>query len=117
MYRMSALKIEIVVWVFIFVKNIGTVKYHCRGLQAIGVDSKSYSIILVHKVQKKLPEEIRLILCRKMNESFDDNDWELPYLLNCLRIEIEAREKCAPGKKEFQRVNTGYPTAAALTTR
>ena len=43
-------------------------------------------------------------------------DWELADLLNCLRIEIEAREKCAPGKKEFKGVNTGHPTAAALTT-
>ena len=51
-----------------------------------------------------------------MNEAYGDNDWQLADLLNCLRIEIEAREKCAPGKKEFKRVNPGYPTAGALTT-
>ena len=97
-------------------KFYDTVETHCRGLQAIGVDPKAYSIILVNMVQKKLPEEIRLILSRKMNEAYGDNDWQLADLLNCLRIEIEAREKCAPGKKEFKRVNPGYPTAAALTT-
>ena len=97
-------------------KFYDTVEAHCRGLQAIGVDPKSYSIILVNMVQKKLPEEIKLILSRKMNESCGENDWELSDLLNYLRIEIEAREKCAPGKKEVNRAKVGYPTAAALTT-
>ena len=97
-------------------KFYDTVEAHCRGLQAIGVDPKSYSIILVNMVQKKLPEEIRLILSRKMNETCGDSDWELSELLNCLRIEIEAREKCAPERKDVKRANIGYPTAAALTT-
>ena len=97
-------------------KFYDTVEAHCRGLQAIGVDPKSYSIILVNMIQKKLPEEIKLILSRKMNESCGENDWELSDLLNYLRIEIEAREKCAPGKKEVNRAKVGYPTAAALTT-
>ena len=50
-----------------------------------------------------------------MNETYGDIDWELSELLNCLRIEIEAREKCAPGRKDVKRANIGYPTAAALT--
>ena len=51
-----------------------------------------------------------------MNETCGDSDWELSELLNCLRIEIEAREKCAPERKDVKRANIGYPTAAALTT-
>ena len=95
-------------------KFYDTEETHCRGLQAIGVDPKSYSIILVNMVQTKLLEEIRLTLSRKMNEACGDNDWELADLLNCLRVEIETGEKSAPGKKEFKRVNPAYPTAATL---
>ena len=92
------------------------VEAHFRRLQALGVDRKSYSIILVNTIQKKLPEETKLILSRKMNESCCENDLELFDLLNYLRIEIEAREKCAPGKKEINKAKVGYPIAAALTT-
>ena len=97
-------------------KFYDTVEAHCRGLQGIGVDPKSYSTILVDIIQKKLPEEIRLIISRKMNETYGENDWKLSDVLNCLRIEKEAREKCAVGKKDVNRAKVGYPTAAALTT-
>ena len=51
-----------------------------------------------------------------MNETCGDSGWELSELLNCFRIEIEARERCVPERKDVKRANVGYPSAAALTT-
>ena len=97
-------------------KFYDTMEAHCRGLLAIGVNPKTYNIILVNIVQKILPEEFRLILSRKINETCGDSDLELSELLNCLRIEIEAREKCAPERKDVKRANIRYPTAAAVAS-
>ena len=67
-------------------------------------------------LQKKIPEGIRLILSGKVNKTCGDSDWELSELLNCLGIEIEEREKCAPGRKDVKKPNAECAISAVLTT-
>ena len=48
---------------------------------------------------QKLPEEVQLIVSRKLNEEYKDkdateSDWELSKLTEVLKTELEAREKC-----------------------
>ena len=45
-----------------------TVEIHCRGLQSLGVDPKTYGTVLVNLLSQKLPEEIQLIISRKLSE-------------------------------------------------
>ena len=81
-----------------------TVEIHCTGLQSSGVDPKTYGTVLVNLLLQKLPEEIQLIISRKLSELHGDEDWELPKLLEILKVEIEAREKCSAGKLYPKRV-------------
>ena len=98
-------------------KFYDTVETHSRGLQSLGVDEQAYGTVLVNVLLKRLPEDIQIIISRKMAERDDGSDWKLPQLLEILKLEIEAREKCSHGKREARR-NTGdhYATAATLTT-
>ena len=90
-----------------------TVEIHCRGPQSLGVDPKTYGTVLVNLLLQKLLEKIELIISRKLSELHGDEDWELPKLLEILKVEIEAREKCSavPQRSGI----SGYATAAALT--
>ena len=94
-----------------------TVEIHCRGLQSLGVDPKTYGTVLVNLLLQKLPEEIQLIISRKLSELHGDEDWELPKLLEILKVEIKAREKCNAGKLFPKRSDmSANATAPALTT-
>ena len=105
-------------------KFYDTVETHCRGLKVLGVESSSYGTFLVNILLQRLPDEIKLIISRKMNEVSGDDDWNLDTLLDILKTEFEAREKCMitsrkqypqgiPNKKLYR--NTSIPaTASAL---
>ena len=105
-------------------KFYDTVETHCRGLKALGVESSSYGTVLVNILLQRLPDEIKLIISRKMNEVSGDDNWNLGTLLDILKTELEAREKCmitsrkqypqgVPNKKPY--LNTSIPaTASAL---
>ena len=105
-------------------KFYDTVETHCRGLKALGVESSSYGTVLVNILLQRLPDEIKLIISRKMNEVSGDDNWNLDTLLDILKTEVEAREKCmitsrkqypqgVPNKKLYR--NTSIPaTASAL---
>ena len=71
-----------------------TVETHCRGLKALGVESSSYGTVLVNISLQRLPDEIKLIISRKMNEVSGGDNWNLDTLLDILKTEAEAREKC-----------------------
>ena len=63
-------------------KFYDAIEIHCRGLQPLGVDPKAYGTVLVNLLLQKLPEEVQLIISRKLNEEYKDNDatesdWEL----------------------------------------
>ena len=72
-----------------------TIEIHCRGLQSLGVDPKTYGTVLVSSLLQKLPEEIQPIISRKLSELHGDEDWELLKLFETLKVEVEAREKCS----------------------
>ena len=71
-----------------------TVETHCWGLKALGIESSSYGTVLVNILLQRLPDEIKLIISRKMNEVSGDDNWNLDTLLDILKTEVEAREKC-----------------------
>ena len=75
-------------------KFYDTVETHCRGLKALGVESSSYRTILVNIFLQRLPDEIKLIISRKMNEVSGDDNWNFDTLLDILQTEVEVREKC-----------------------
>ena len=105
-------------------KSYDTVETHCRGLKALGVESSSYGTFLVNILLQRLPDEIKLIISRKMNEVSGDDNWNLDTRLDILKTEVEAREKCmitsrkqypqgVPNKKPYR--TTSIPaTASAL---
>ena len=68
-------------------KFYDTVEQHCRGLQALGVDSSSYGTILVNILLQRLPENIKLIISRKMGESSGSSEWKIEELLDILKTE------------------------------
>ena len=60
-----------------------------RSLEAIGVQTETYEAILTPEILKKLPEELRILITRKLPDS-----WDLRSLLNIFREELQVREKC-----------------------
>ena len=60
-----------------------------RSLEAIGVQTETYEAILTPEILKKLPEELRILITRKLPDS-----WDLRSLLKIFREELQVREKC-----------------------
>ena len=63
---------------------------HVRGLQALGVATEQYDTLLISLLQIKFPDEIQVSIRRKCGS----NAWNLKTLIDALRAEIEARERC-----------------------
>ena len=72
-----------------------SIEAHVRGLQALDVTSESYGKLMVPILLSKLPEDIRLIISRQKKEE----TWSLDNLLEALKEEITARERCAVNSK------------------
>ena len=62
-----------------------------RALEALGIGSEQYGVLLSPMVLSRLPQEIKLEFGRK-----DDNDGDINFLLDFLRKEIVRREKSLP---------------------
>ena len=60
-----------------------------RSLKSLGVESGTYSTLLCPIVISKLPDELRLIIGRKIGE----DEWKLEEVLDDLLQEVEARER------------------------
>ena len=67
------------------------IEVHCRGLNGLGVTAESYGSILVPVLLSKLPSDIKLIVSRKI----EGDSWQLDKLLEVLKNEITARERCS----------------------
>ena len=63
----------------------------CRGLNGLGVTVELYGSILVPVLLSKLPPDIKLIVSRKI----EGDSWQLDKLLEVLKNEIFARERCS----------------------
>ena len=55
------------------------------------VESESFRNLLAPVVMEKIPSELRLIISRKFGSK---ETWDLDVLLNALKSELEARERC-----------------------
>ena len=78
------------------------VEIHIRGLSLLGVESKSFGNLLVPIITEKIPAELRLIISRKFGSKAT---WDLDALLNALKTELEARERCNAMKTSGLTVN------------
>ena len=74
------------------------VETHCRALDALGVSSGNYGSLLILLLPKKLPNDIRLIISRKIDP--ESGTMSLMMLLNFLKIEKMARERSHVSEKE-----------------
>ena len=61
-----------------------------RSLKSIGVSSDSYSAVLSPVIMSKLPQELRLLISRKL-----EDEWDVIGLLEQLGEELTLREKCS----------------------
>ena len=82
-----------------------------RSLEALGVDLTSYGALLTQVFVQKLPQELKLILARKVPAA----EWKMKKLLEVFLEELEARERTAstsPKTKEPQNAKRSkeYPT-------
>ncbi len=65
------------------------VKSQVRSLKALGVVPESYSSLLSSVLLNKLPQDLRLIVSRKVS----DSEWNLDSLLKVVEEELTARER------------------------
>ena len=87
------------------------VENHVRSLKSLGVASESYGSLLSSVLLNKLPEEVRLLISRKVPE----DDWSLDSLMKELQDELQARERVAldkssPGTATGRGGRSGLPT-------
>lgn len=66
-----------------------SIESHIRSLKSLGVKAESYSSLLSSVLLNKLPEEIQLLISRKVPEK----DWGLTSLLEVFEEELQARER------------------------
>ena len=67
-----------------------TIEVDMKGLQSLDVSSETYGMLLVPILLSKIPEEIRLIIGRKVK----DDTRDLDTLITNLKEKIDAPEKC-----------------------
>ena len=93
------------------------IEANVRGLQALGIHSESYGALLTTVLQRKLPGDIQIEISRKIGS----DDWSLMRLLDILKSELEARERCVKHTSvdvthasTSKRPHKIIPTASAL---
>ena len=90
------------------------IEANVRGLESLGVESEKYGSLLIPVLQPKLPLQIQIEISRKIG----GEDWSLTKLLEILRTELEARERCLksvnPAATVKKPQNKLLPTASAL---
>ena len=64
---------------------------HIRALEALKVETSTYSQLLTSMLTKKIPQ----VLLIEMSKSMKEKTWDLENLLQVLKDELEARERVA----------------------
>ena len=70
-------------------KLFNDISCHIRSLKSLGVEPESYGGLLCPVLLSKIPQDLRLIVSRKVSES----DWKLDLLMTAIEEELEARER------------------------
>ena len=93
------------------------VESHTRSLKSLGVESGTYGSLLASVLINKLPQELQLLVSRRIGEE----KWELDEMLEVIGEELQARERTkamtAPTAPVVKKPGRELPTAAALLTR
>ena len=90
-----------------------------RGLKGMGVTADSYGNLLVSVVMNKLPQDLRLIISRKVK---GEEEWNLDSLLTVFEEELEARERASKSdskpelSRDWKGTKKDTPTVAFLTS-
>ena len=66
------------------------VQAQVRSLQSLGIEEENYGSFLAPIILERLPHEVELNINRNLNDEL----WNLTRLLNIIKLEINAREKC-----------------------
>ena len=66
------------------------IESHVRSLITVGVQSDHYGSLLIPIVLDKLPDDIKLIISRKLGS----DNWKINEFMDILKVEIAARESC-----------------------
>ena len=92
------------------------VESHIRSLNSLGVTSDSYGTLLTSVILNKLPQELQLLISRKIG----DDDWTLTKLMDHVGEEVRAQERTSAvtiGQKAVRKSGRKEPfTGAALLT-
>ena len=90
------------------------IESHTRSLKSLGVESGSYGGLLASVLLNKLPQELQLLVSRKIGES----EWKLDDIMRVVGEEIQARERTAATTiPAIRKQGIESQTAAALFTR
>eukprot|EP00795_Rhopilema_esculentum_P000685 gene685-10393_t len=71
-------------------KLYDSIEANIRGLQSLGINSAQYGALLIPVLQQKLPSDLQVEISRKIG----NEEWNLAILLDILKVELEARERC-----------------------
>ena len=67
-----------------------TMSNNCASLRNLGIDSKSYGLLLSMLIIETLPQDIKLIINRKIETDI----WDLTKVLDLISLELRAEETC-----------------------
>ena len=77
-------------------KLLDGVNSHIHSLQSLGVDQGSYSSPLCPVLISKLPNDLQLLISRKVSE----DDWKLHTLILAIEAEVTARERISVNQSQ-----------------
>ena len=86
------------------------VETHVQGLRSLGVAPESYGALLSPVIMKKLPQELRVIISRKVTDQ-----WNLNPILGSFS-RIDARELAGVSQINRGKREKDLPTGATLYT-
>ena len=72
-------------------KMYDQVEVSIRNLKSLNMPPASYGALLIPVLNEKIPEELRVIISRE----FKDNLWNLEDMIEVVKAELHARERCS----------------------
>ena len=80
-------------------KLCDVIEVHIRNLQNFKIAVQNYGPILISIIVARLPNDVNLEIARKM----PDGKWDIDKLMETMKKEFAARERCAPRSKHTAR--------------
>ena len=87
-----------------------SIQSHVRSLETKGVDKGHFGALLIPMIQEKIPEDVDLLISRKMGKE----SWNIDVYLKYLQDEVEARESCKPTTQNKNNDKTEKPDTSTL---